>query len=256
LLFEKVKLLIQSILHSSILKKGYYTTSIPSRFEDYYNSLKFGQTEHGSYVINVLAPHLDKDQLDSFNNSLTTNITENLNRSLKALSKAIEKFENKKVLTVFQESINQGVNANLCDSLIGISGQKNNHSIEISVTSKKNEQLRIYKFNEKNIEIIKKAAEYLRGNLFIVNYNVIGTVVNLKQQYEENIGVVTIKFQYENKIRNIKINLEYDEYIEAIKAHANKLSVSVLGDLSISGKNATLLNYKKFSTTEQCDLKL
>lgn len=253
LLFEKTKLLINSILHSSISKKGYYTTPVSNRFDEYYNSLKFGQTEHGSYIINVLAPHLieNSNQIDSFDNDLTANITNNFDRSLEALCNALENFDQNNNISIFKHAITQGVNANLCESLVGISGQDNKHAIEISIRSKLKNQNKVYKFEKNSIQKLKEVAEYLKGDFLIENYEVIGVITSLNQKYEEETGIINIKFKYEKTTKNIKIQLTPEEYLDAIKAHANKLTITIFGDLLINGKNTTLLNHNKFSTIQQ-----
>jgi hypothetical protein len=256
LLFEKVKTLVSAITHSAISKKEYFTNPLPAQLEDFFNSLKFGQTEHGSYIVNVFAPHshIYNDQLTSFNNNITSNITENFSRSLEALSIAIAKFEKNPNYSYFKESINKGVSANLCESLVGISGHQNNHEVEITIKSKHLDIKSVHTFNKKNIENLKIAADYLKGNYFIKSYKIIGAIVSLRQQPEDTKGIIVIKFKFDGVIRNIKISLNTDEYQLAIYAHIKKLEVSISGDLSITGKQSRLLNQKDFSIPQLDEL--
>ncbi|ELW76886.1 TPA: hypothetical protein PJH62_000900 [Acinetobacter nosocomialis] len=256
LLFEKVKNLIISILHSTATKRSFYTSPIPVAFENYYNSLKFGQTEHGSYIVNVLAPHQSdiENHLEPIENDLTSNISENFDHTLRALNTALIKYKNKQKISFFQESVSNGVSANLCDSLIGMSGKNENYDIEISIKSRKTKVTSTHLFNSSSIQYMKIATDFLKGQNSIENYTVIGTVINLKQQPNENYGTVTIKFKHDGKIRSIKLRLENSDYLEAVKAHANKKTVSIKGDLYISGKNTDLLNFKKLIITDQITL--
>ncbi|KUM12627.1 hypothetical protein AV645_01500 [Acinetobacter calcoaceticus] len=256
LLFEKVKTLIISILHSTATKKGFYTSQIPVAFESYYNSLKFGQTEHGSYIVNVLAPHQlhIENHLESIENDLTSNISENFDHTLHALNVALTKYQKKQNISFFQESVSNGVSANLCDSLIGMSGKNENYDIEISIKSRKTKITNKHLFSSSSVQYMKIATDFLKGQNSVVNYTVIGTVINLKQQPNENHGTVTIKFKYEGKMRSIKLRLENPDYLDAVKAHANKKTVSITGDLYISGKNTDLLNFKKLIINDQISL--
>lgn len=260
ILFEKVKNLFLSILHSTVSKKSFYPnpTSIPAIFDHYYKSLKLGQTEHGSYIVNILAPHQSQpeNQFETFENDLTSNISENFNLTLQTLLASIKKYEKNQNIKFFQESISKGVSANLCDSLIGMSGKNQDYDIEISIKSRKSKITSCHKFNSTSIQFLKEASEYLKGHQLIENYNVIGTIVNLKQQPDENYGEVTIKFKHEQKIKNIKLRLESQNYVEAVKAHAEKSTVSILGDLAINGTNTILLNSKKLITNHQIPIDL
>ncbi|WP_353143510.1 hypothetical protein [Acinetobacter pragensis] len=260
MLFEKVKSFLHAILHAIASKKSFYPnpTAIPAIFDDYYKSLKLGQTEHGSYIVNILAPHKNQanDQFESFENNLTSNISENFNLTLEALQSSIKKYEKNHNFRFFQESISKGVSANLCDSLIGMSGKNHNYDIEISIKSRKTKITSRHKFNSSTIQFLKEASDYLKGHQLIENYNVIGTIINLKQQPEENFGEVTIKFKYNQKTKNIKLRLESQNYIEAVKAHAEKSVVSILGDLAINGKNTILLNSQNLITNHQLPMDL
>lgn len=260
MLFEKVKSFLHAILHSTASKKSFYAnpTAIPAVFDEYYKSLKLGQTEHGSYIVNILAPHKSQsnDQFESFENNLTSNISENFNLTLEALHSTIKKYEKNHNFRFFQESISKGVSANLCDALIGMSGKNHDYDIEISIKSRKTKVTSNHKFNSSAIQFLKEASDYLKGHQLIENYNVIGTIINLKQQPEENFGEVTIKFKYEQKTKNIKLRLENQNYIEAVKAHAEKSIVSILGDLAINGKNTILLNSQNLITNHQLPMDL
>ncbi|KHN66220.1 hypothetical protein DH17_03880 [Acinetobacter oleivorans] len=167
---------------------------------------------------------------------------------------ALTKYQKKQNISFFQESVSNGVSANLCDSLIGMSGKNENYDIEISIKSRKTKITNKHLFSSSSVQYMKIATDFLKGQNSVVNYTVIGTVINLKQQPNENHGTVTIKFKYEGKMRSIKLRLENPDYLDAVKAHANKKTVSITGDLYISGKNTDLLNFKKLIINDQISL--
>lgn len=255
LLFEKVKNLILSIIHSTASKKPFYTniSSVPLALESYYQSLKFGQTEHGSYIVNVLAPHQDvlANQHDDLDQDLTTTISENFDRTLGALNKALKLYSEIHSVKFFQESITSGVSANLCESIIGMSGKNEKYDVEITIHSKKMHTEYKHIFKSQYIEHLKIATEHLKGHQIIKNYSVNGTIITLNKQPNENTGSVTIKFQLDKKSKNIKLELEELDYIEAVKAHGSKCSVSINGDLILDGKKTILINFGKLKINEQ-----
>ena len=254
-LFEKVKNLILSVIHSTASKKAFYTniSSIPLALENYYQSLKFGQTEHGSYIVNVLAPHQDVsiNPNNSLDQDLTTTISENFDHSLAALNKALQLYSEKHSVIFFQESISNGVSANLCESIIGMSGKNEKYDIEITIHSKKLNSESKHIFKSKHIEHLKIATEHLKGHQIINNYCVNGTIIALNKQPNENTGSVTIKFKLDNKSKNIKLELEDIDYLKAVKAHGGKCTVSINGDLIIDGKKTILLNFGKLKINDQ-----
>jgi len=255
ILFEKVKSLILSIIHSTASKKAFYTniSSIPLALESYYQSLKFGQTEHGSYIINVLAPHQDisSNPNNSLDQDLTTTISENFDHSLAALNKALKLYSEKHSVRFFQESISNGVSANLCESIIGMSGKNEKYDIEITIHSKKMNSESKHIFKSNYIEHLKIATEHLKGHQIIKNYCVNGTIITLNKQPNENTGSVTIKFKLNNKSKNIKLELEDIDYIEAVKAHGSAYTVSINGDLVLDGKKTILINFGKLKINDQ-----
>ena len=135
LLFEKAKDLLVSSGLSAFKKKRFYSGSWPSAVKEFLDTLRFGQTERGSYIVNVIAPitHFSEIDVPEADNSITRSISNNLARSLQATSVAIEKYEKTKELLCFEEAISSGVSANLCDAIIGISGSARSRDVEISI---------------------------------------------------------------------------------------------------------------------------
>lgn len=56
LLFEKAKDLLVSSTLATFHKKRFFSGSWPAAVKEFVDTLKFGQTERGSYVVNVIAP--------------------------------------------------------------------------------------------------------------------------------------------------------------------------------------------------------
>ncbi|UIJ74982.1 hypothetical protein [Acinetobacter sp. SH20PTE14] len=256
---KKLKNMIFSIIHSTVSKKGFYKnlSSIPSSLQTYCQSLKFGQTEHGSYIVNVLAPHNDISDINNpIQQDITSTVSENINYTLIALSKAIECYKGKNLTKYFLESINSGVSANLCDSIIGMSVKNESYDVEITISSKILHQSLKHEFKSENIKYLKIATEYLKGHTVIENYSVVGKVITLNKQPDEESGSVTIKFEYDKHTKNIKLLLPDADYLEAVKAHANKSTVSINGDLVIDSKKTNLINFGKLNITNQTQLLL
>lgn len=261
LLFEKAKELLVSSSLSTFKKKRFYSGSWPSAVKDFLDTLRFGQTERGSYIVNIIAPIIDFSEIDipEADTSITRSITNNLASSLRATSVAIEKYEKTKDSLCFEEAILSGVSANLCDAIIGISGSAHNRDVEISIelaASERDSQeiVKHHRFLSQHIPILNTASEYFKGNFIIKNYEAYGLVTRMDHEATEEYGVIRVASLVNGTTKNISIQLNLDDYWEAVKAHKPKLPVSCHGDLHVTPRSATLVDPRGFAIVGDIDL--
>jgi hypothetical protein len=63
LLFEKAKELLVSVVRSTYNKRKYFSGgNLPEEITEFIESMRLGQTEHGSYVVNLIAPMSDQEK--------------------------------------------------------------------------------------------------------------------------------------------------------------------------------------------------
>ncbi|WP_336146514.1 hypothetical protein [Marinobacter salarius] len=261
LLFEKAKDLLVSSSLSAFKKKRFYSGSWPSAVKDFLDTLRFGQTERGSYIVNVVAPiiHFSEIEIPEADSSITRSISNNLARSLQATSVAIEKYEKSKDLLCFEEAIPSGVSANLCDAIIGISGSARSRDVEISIelaASERDSQeiIKNHKFLSRHIPILDTASEYFKGNFIIKNYEVFGLVTRMDHEPTEDYGVIRVASLVNGATKNISIQLGLDDYWDAVKAHKPKLPVACYGDLHVTPRSAYLADPRSFKVIGDTDL--
>lgn len=261
LLFEKAKDLLVSSSLSAFKKKRFYSGSWPSVVKDFLDTLRFGQTERGSYIVNVIAPIINFPEKDcpETSTSITRAISNNLARSLRATSVAIEKYEKTKDLLCFEEAVSSGVNANLCDAIIGISGSARNRDVEVSIElagSEKDFQniVKNHKFLSRHITILDTASGYFKGNFVVENYEAYGLVTRMDHEPTEDYGVIRVASLVNGAIKNISIQLGLDDYWEAVKAHKPRLPVTCQGDLHVTPRSAYLVDVRSFKVVGDTDL--
>ena len=261
LLFEKSKDLLVSSSLSAFTKKRFYSGSWPAVVKKFLDTLKFGQTEHGSYVVNIIAPIINSSEVSipEIDSSVTRSISNNLARSLRATSIAIEEYEKTKDLFLFEEAISNGVSANLCDAITGISGSKQNRDVEISIelsVSEKDSQdiIKSHKFLSRHMPILNTASEYYKGNFVINNYDVYGLVIRMDHEPAEDYGVIRVASLVNGSTKNISIQLGLDDYWKAVEAHKLKLPVTCQGDLHVAPRSANLIDPWGFKTVGEPDL--
>jgi hypothetical protein len=261
LLFEKAKDLLVSTTLSTFAKKRFFSGSWPVVVTDFMRSLKFGQTERGSYIVSVLAPitPFSDNSLPDTESSLTRAVSTNLARCLAATKQAIESYEKNNNLLSFDNAVTQGVSANLCDAIIGMSGSSRLRDIEISIelalVEQDTQQLpKVHTFSSNQIPFLKTASEYFKGNFVIKNFEVSGLVVRMDHEASDDFGIIRVAANVHSVERNIAIQLTLSDYWMAFDAHKAKNQVICFGDLHVTPRSASLLNPRDFRVIDNLDL--
>lgn len=254
LLIEKAKDLISSASLSTLSKKRSFSGCKPQDVSDFLEKARLGQTEVGSYVINIIAP-LDspenkKEELIE-RQSFSRSVTETLANGLEAISSSVDKFKRNNNLQVFDGAVERGVSANLCDAIIGLAGERRNRDVHITISYSKVEPNEInskaeHSFGSEVIPYLERASEYLKDNYVIPNITISGFVKKLDRDKDNVYGFVTVTAFVEDKDRNVTFELSGRDYLDAIHAHENRQPVECTGDLYISPRSAKLINGKNF----------
>lgn len=258
LLFEKAKELIVSAVKSTFNKRKYFGGGkMADDVADLINSIRLGQTEHSSYVVNMIAPILKEEEQQEkiIKTSITRVFTQNLSRSLKAIENSIDEYKETQNLSSFDSAVERGVSANLCDALIGISGEHGNRNIKVSVRlSGYEEDLSDidldHSFDTSDIPYLKIASEYYRENYVLRNQVVTGLVTRLSHEEFEEVGEIFISASVNGEEKNVKIELPIENYWQAHSAHKKLQTVSCQGDLHVSPRMAKLLDVRNFQVID------
>jgi len=264
-LIERTLDLLTSATLSTLDKKRHFSNSRSKEVSDFIDKARLGQTEIGSYIINVIAPinhYLFEDS--SFSRSVTITLA----KSLSAIKNIVDNKINDN-MTTLDRAVEEGVSANLCDALIGLSGDQESRDFQISVSfsySKPQESNFPNKiehtFKASSIPYIKEASNYLKEKNYIIKDKKVSGIVNkLDRPSNKDIGSVTIKASIENREQNVTFELLPEDYLKAIRAHENKQLVECYGDICISPRSAKLINSHDFRVIEfdsnlDTDLKL
>ena len=162
-------------------------------------------------------------------------------------------------LGFIDQAVEQGVSANLCDALIGLSGDHKSRDFSISISFSKLEPIDIniqhtFAFKNSDVRNLEKVSEYLKDNYVIENKRIFGIVTKLDRDANEAIGKVTITAHVEDRKRNVTFELPNEDYLEAIRAHENKWFVECLGDIHVSSRSAKLINNREFRVIQKGNL--
>ena len=250
-LLENTKeMLIASFLSISNKKKN-YTGPHPENVNEAISNIKMGQTEEGSFIINIYLPNdyyedgqpsLLKEESDSFTRKALT-VMEQASTELISKAKTFEEQHND--LSVFDDSYLQGVSSNFCSAISEISSNgKNDVEIEIILndTIDAKENIRKIEIKKEIIPIINDVKEYYKQDLTTENFVLIGHVTKLHQEVDDSEGDITLTCEIAGKLKKVKLDLNETFYTIAQEAHRNKSYLRCVGTLKINGRVTTLSN--------------
>ena len=250
-LLENTKeMLIASFLSINNKKKN-FTGPHPETVNEVISNIKMGQTEEGSFIINIYLPNdyyensqpsLLEEESDSFTRRALT-IMEQASTELISKAKTFE--EQNKDLSVFDDSYLLGVSSNFCSAVSEISSNgKNDVEIEIILNNKidDKEDIRKIEIKKEIIPIIDTVKEYYKKDLSTENCVLIGHVTKLHQEVDDSEGDITLTCIIDGKLKKVKLELNETFYTIAQEAHRNKSYLSCVGTLNINGRVTTLTN--------------
>ena len=134
-LLEQSRILLRSAAYSALRPMPYFGAGGNRKeVSDYLKSVRLGQTEQGSFVINLFSPL--PSSFSSHIEPFSRRVTNTLASGLYAARQAIDRVnQESRISTIasFENGIQKGVSANLCDAVGKMIGQKEPCQIDVSV---------------------------------------------------------------------------------------------------------------------------
>ncbi len=266
LLISKARELLSSAAQAVYAKRRHFSGPAPKDARDYLDTLLLGQTEIGSYVVNVIAPNQPSFVVEQSGVEFTTAdalplsqaITSNLVAGLDALAKASAQYAEIGDLSAFDGAVFSGVSANLCDALLGFSGERRNRTFEITVTAAAgpmfDSEVRRFEFDGPQVEVLEKASGYYKDDYVLPDRVLSGYITKLVRPRDETAGTITLDSIVGDVERKVRVSLTGEDYHLAVIAHDKGHLVRVQGDVHIKPKTAELLNPKNFGVLSFEDL--
>ncbi|WP_292992989.1 hypothetical protein [Nitrosomonas sp.] len=266
LLISKAKDMLSAAAQAIYAKRRHFSGPAPKDARECLDTLLLGQTEIGSYVVNVIVPNqanfvvdqvvADQETADAV--PLSQAITWSLVTGLDALAKASTTYEKTGNLKAFDDAVLSGVSANLCDALLGFSGEKHNRTFEITVTAAAGPMFenvpRKFEFDGNHVEVLEQVSSYYKDDYVLPDRVLTGHITKLVRPKDETAGTITLDSMIGDVERKVRVELKGDDYHLAVIAHDQGKLVRVQGDVHIKPKAAELLNPKSFGVIEMEDL--
>ena len=260
LLFSKAKDLMYSAALSLRSKRRQFIGPPSKEVKEYVDSLLLGQTEVGSYIVNVIAPvppqQPEVPQMEK-ETSVAAGVTLNLVCGLEAITKASAEFSQSQSLRVFDAAIEKGLSSNMCDALLGFSGIEHRRQFEICISGANpmfGRITKVFKFDADEVATVRMASDYYKGDYMLKNRRVWGFVKKLDRPKGEEIGTITVEAVVDGVDRSVKIELGPEEYHQGVLAHDMKALVECSGNIHIKNRRAQLFNPTGFRIISTKDL--
>ena len=207
---------------------------------DYMKQVRLGQTEHGSFVVTMLGPVPPLLQtvpypswVDYDDEPYERQVTRRLVEALEASRDAAEKAHSGDGAAAFENAVDAGVSANLCDAMAKLIEGTNGLEVSVSWARTRptpNLRRRI-RFSESDAGAFKEAARLFLAREPRLDTRLFGTVHKLIRGEHEIEGQATFRMDIDGKNQSVSAILDQRSYSVAIHAHEARNPVIVTGDL-------------------------
>ena len=227
----------------------------------YVDKVRLGQTEPGSFVVNMLAPispSLRKSEpaqlplLDPFERRATRMLVS----GLRATREATVRVNRREDIGAFEERVVKGVSANLCQAAANLidTGKGLDVSVSWALTRQPDEEQMdgraAVAFAPSDALVLHEAARVLTERQERIDERIEGYVFALTRDRSDPEGRVTIKAVLDGALTSVKVDFDPPGYSMIADAHDRRLSVSLEGDLRRDGQRWHLMNPRDLTIIE------
>lgn len=254
---KNAKELIIAAANAALERRPIFQGRPPAPVSTLVQSARLGQTAHGSYVVRVFCPEVE---LGDGSTSFALATTRTLVSALSGLRESVDMYRDSRNHRVFDEAMQRGVSANLCDAIAKMAGSNRERTVEVSLRARSSGDLippeeHTFSFLPEHQDVIREISEYFRQTYVLSNQIVVGAVERLDRRAEREDGSIKIAATLSNGVqRSVSVQLSPDEYRQAIHAHEAKMMVRVTGDVVVTPRTANLIDGRDFGVVGNMDL--
>lgn len=257
-LFENARKMLASAARSAYEPRPQFVAGMPREVNDYLEKVRVGQTERGSYIVNILSPtvsSIEQDQLFSTEpyrqeDSFELRVVRTLSRALEATHRAAVESVRAPLQKTFEGVVPVGVSANLCEAIAKIGQSGGNTGMEVRLRGALSRPIddevhRAVYFSAVDIPLIEEAGKLLRST-HSREERIEGYVVRLSRERglgEE--GTIAVQSIVEDKLRRITVELRPAAYQRAVRAHEEDQRVALYGKLERKGRSFYLRDLRR-----------
>lgn len=252
-LFEGAKELMLAAACAEINVRPNFGPRVPDLVRDYLDRVRLGQTERGSYVITVIsevaapaqrailpdeAAHLEVP----FERRVTTKLVTALAAAQHAARAVVREG---KSYTAFDDAVEEGVSANLCDAVARMGTERAGADVHVGVEWASSRPPTVQtptdlSFDSADLPVVREAVSHLRQLGPFDDELVAGIVSRLTREKDDEIGTIVIEGETRGEKRKVHVELPDDQYDLAVQAHKTRQPIRIRGTLYKRGRSWVL----------------
>lgn len=252
-LYENTRKLITATALDLMKKEIYHSGRPIDNVQKFIQKCRFGQTEIGSYITNVVCPFVDEEQNEQLSiftpedisaHSLTRRVTNKLLQAVELVKSTID--ADKDLEKIVKTDSDEHISINFLEALQSLNIDKENSEFDLGIkwapTIKQNrvniKDVQLNHFYYSPIKAITnkyKLVPDLERKKYIGKVQVLKGNEDLTKRKSGLIHIVCIDDDTKRKVYKAKLNC--DDYLLAVKAHVEGDTVSVEGVLDKEKKD-------------------
>ncbi len=261
---ENARDLVLAAACAAVQPRQIFATRKPTLAVEYLRKVRLGQTERGSFVLNIESPVpvalQGQQRMDlglGGDEPFERRVTQMLMRALAAVRNAAAESSARGTLDPFTAAVERGVSANLCDAIVGLheGGAGRTLSVRMHWASARTPdpafaQPSYVAFTRDVIPVLQEVSRQFKESGLREEFELQGVPVTLHSESAQAGGTVLVDAVVNGAVRRVRITLPSGEYELAIAAHKDEKTVSCSGELVREGRAFVLRNPRGF-TIEQ-----
>lgn len=258
-LFRDSLAMIVAAARSAKKPRRAYRGALPTDAAAYLKSISPAPTTFNTFDLTLLSPippRYGDEQLRigqiaqmSFEHSFARRAVIRLKNGLRATQEAVTDVKRQGDFASFDDAVQAGVSANLCDAVLGLvllSGEFGGGlSVDIrwAPTRPMNgEQFVSIPFSTHDAEIIREAGDRLRSHASFADEHLVADIVRLERQPEEFDGHAQLLAEIDDQSRRLSVTFAPTDFAAVITAFRERRQIELDGDLHPINRGYELRN--------------
>ena len=235
--------MLRAAAYSAVSHKSCYLWKKPQKAEDYLKTVRFGQTERGSFTLQLLSPvvpALERLSGLPYSESYEHSVVPTLQSGLEAMNEAAHVASIEDRLEPFKDAAKRGLTTNLCDAVCAMYTSLDSEYIEVAITYSPNRQqsngiARVI-IDRGYIPTIKEASRKIKAHEPEPEQLIRGPVTKLESDDPQERGEIKIRDVMTDQPRVLSVSLDGEDYQKAIHAHRSRQLVQLSGTVTKAGR--------------------
>lgn len=249
--------MLSAVSCSASSPKRSYSGKRPQEAEEFFRKIKFGQTQPGSFIINLRCPTEPEFNTVSIEDELPLYANRVLPLLDTALASASRLAREAMARDDISELVNHpelGLSSNFFDALTQLQESVGKGKFEIktipAINRKHPFMPEVHRFNGEYFECYRSAARQIRESEPAPDQTVCGPVVHIDQKPESDFKSVTIRDITGTKPRDILVCLKDDDY-NKLYPNFRKDIIKIIGTIQFSrGKKPRIMDYSSLEIVQ------